>query len=68
MKQELFNQMSEDQLFEAHCDKSHELASLTRCYFDIKRDMAKLAKELEAIDLAMESIEASKLKAKNKLI
>ena len=67
MKQENFDQMSEDELFEAHCDQTHELAELTRVYFDVKRDMAKLAKSLDKIDFALNAIEAKKAKSENRL-
>lgn len=62
-----YGKMTEEELFESHFDASHEIADIMRHIIDMKRKVVKLSKDLDQIDLEIESREAQFLKTQNKL-
>lgn len=67
MKDLDFTQMTEDELFEIHCESSHELADLSRMVINANRRINELADLLDRVDIHFETLEAKTLKEENKL-
>ncbi len=67
MKTQDLSCLTEDQLFEIHCESSHELADLSRAILNIQRQSRKLAKTLDKVDMEFQAREAKVLKLENKL-
>ncbi len=67
MKNQKLSKMTEDEIWESHCDAIHELAGLAFTTIKIQRDMQKLTETIEKLDLEIESRESKSLKQENKL-
>jgi len=59
--------MTEDELFELHCDATHEVAGITVSIVNAQKEIRKLVKTLNKLDLELESREAKKMGLENKL-
>lgn len=62
-----YTDMTEDQLFESHFDASQEIAHMTQHIIQLKRQIVKFVKVLDALDLEFERREMEQLKKDNKL-
>jgi hypothetical protein len=67
MKNKDFSQMSEDELIDLHCDAIHEIAGITVGITNAQREVRKLVKTINKLDLELESREAKKMGLENKL-
>ena len=67
MKDQDFSKMSEDELFDLHCDATHEIAGITVGIVSAQKEVRKLVKTLNKLDLELESREAKKMGLENKL-
>lgn len=67
MKKLDFSRMTEDELFEHHFELTQELADAVRHSLHVKREIVKMSRELDKIELQIEGKHADELKAENKL-